>query len=322
MNILMPGLRIIAVCLLTALAARADESAHLSKDQILSTVSALKWQTGTITLKDGLAKINLGDDFRFLGNEDARKVLHDVWNNPDDPDILGMIFPRDIGPIDENNWAVLVSYEESGYVKDDEAGKINYDDLLKKMQDSAKAADPERVKEGYPTLDIVGWAEPPRYDPTTHKLYWAKELKIGGEQEDELNYDIRILGRRGVLVLSVLGGMSQLQQVNDAAPKIIAMVDFQPGNTYAEFDPKIDKVAEYGLAGLIAGGALAGAAKLGLLAGLFKWIIAAVLALKKAVILVIVAVVAGVKKLWNSITGRSKTPDRLLPPPGAGGPPR
>jgi uncharacterized membrane-anchored protein len=94
------------------------------------------------------------------------------------------------------------------------------------------------------------------------------------------------------------------------------MVDFQPGNTYAEFDPKIDKVAEYGLAGLIAGGALAGAAKLGLLAGFFKWIVAAVLALKKAIIFVVIAIVAGVKKLWASITGRSKTPTNLLPPDG------
>jgi uncharacterized membrane-anchored protein len=268
-----------------------------------------------------MAKINLTDDFRFLGNEDARKVLHDVWNNPDDPDILGMIFPKDKGPIDDDNWAVLVSYEDSGYVKDDDAGKINYDDLLKKMQDAAKAEDPERVKEGYPTLDIVGWAEPPRYDPATHKLYWAKEIKVGGEDSDELNYDIRILGRRGVLVLSVLGGMNQLQEINDAGPKLIAMVDFQPGNTYAEFDPKIDKVAEYGLAGLIAGGALAGAAKLGLLAGFFKWIVAGVLALKKALIVAVIAIVAGVKKLWAKITGKTSTPDRLLPP-GSGGPPR
>jgi len=315
----MRAVRILSLCLFAALIARADESANLSKDQILSLVSELKWQTGTITLKDGLAKINLTDDFRFLGNNDARRVLHEVWNNPDQPDILGMIFPKDKGPIDQDNWAVLVSYEDSGYVKDDDAGKINYSDLLKKMQDAAKAADPERVKEGYPTLDIVGWAEPPRYNAETHKLYWAKELKIGGESEDELNYDIRILGRRGVLVLSALGGMDQLPEIDAAVPKILDMVDFQPGNTYAEFDPKIDKVAEYGLATLIAGGALAGAAKLGLFAVFFKWIFAAVLALKKALIVVIVAIVAGVKKLWGNLTGRSKTPSNLLPP---GSPPQ
>jgi uncharacterized membrane-anchored protein len=78
-------------------------------------------------------------------------------------------------------------------------------------------------------------------------------------------------------------------------------------------------VAEYGLAGLIAGGALAGAAKLGLLGAALKYIIAAALALKKALILVVVAIVAGVKKIWASFTGKNKTPGHLLPPRGPQG---
>ena len=45
------------------------------------------------------------------------------------------------------------------------------------------------------------------------------------------------------------------------------MVAFNPGSTYAEFDPGIDKVAGYGIAGLIAGGLLAKA-------GFFKFLIA------------------------------------------------
>jgi len=60
--------------------------------------------------------------------------------------------------------------------------------------------------------------------------------------------------------------------------------------------------------------ALAGAAKLGLLGALFKYIVIAVLALKKALIVVIVAIVAGVKKLWGKATGNASTPDHLLPP--------
>ncbi len=117
-----------------------------------------------------------------------------------------------------------------------------------------------------------------------------------------------------MLVLRAIGGMDQLPQINEAAPKILAMVDFQPGNTYAEFDPKMDKIAEYGLTGLIAGGALAGAAKLGLLAGLFKWIIAAGAAAWKLILIAVAAIVAAVKKAWGSITGKRRTPDNLLPP--------
>jgi uncharacterized membrane-anchored protein len=275
---------------------------------------SLKWQTGTITLKDGLAKINLTGDFRFLGKDDANKVLHGMWGNPEDPNILGMIFPKDKGPLDLGSWAVTVNYEDGGYVKDDDAEKINYDDLLKKMQQQVKDVDPEREKEGYPSIDLVGWAAPPRYDKTTHKLYWAKDLKFGDSPEDTLNYDIRILGRHGVLVLGAISSMNTFPEIDQKVPTILSMVDFQPGNSYADFDPKIDKVAEYGLATLIAGGALAGAAKLGLFGLLFKYIIFAVVALKKALIVVVVAVVAGAKKLWTMITGKRSTPDHLLPP--------
>jgi len=35
------------------------------------------------------------------------------------------------------------------------------------------------------------------------------------------------------------------------------MVSFNPGDTYGEFDPKIDSTAGYTIAGLIAGGVLA-----------------------------------------------------------------
>jgi uncharacterized membrane-anchored protein len=309
-------LRLIALCFFAALVARADDAPHLSQQQKESIVSGLQWQTGTITLKDGLAKIDLSNGFRYLGADDARKVLHEVWSNPDDPNVLGLLFPKDAGPLDDGGYAITVAYEDDGYVKDDDADTINYADLLKKMQQSVHDANAERVKDGYEPMELIGWAQPPHYDKATHKLYWAKQYKVGTAPGpgDVLNYDLRILGRHGTLVLTVLGDMQTLPEINNDVPGILAMVDFQPGNTYAEFDPKIDKVAEYGLAGLIAGGGLAAAAKLGLFAAFFKWIFAAVFALKKALIFVVLAAVAGVKKFWAKVTGQRKTPDNLLPP--------
>ena len=296
---------------------RADDppSARPSHDQLAAMVSSLKWQTGSVPIKDGLAKINLTPEYRFLGPEDARKVLHNIWNNPDDPGLLGMIFPKDKGPLDREGWAVTINYENGGYVKDNDADSINYDELLKTMQKDSHDATEERHKQGYPAIDIVGWAAPPRYDKAAHKLYWAKELKVEGEEDHTLNYDIRILGRRGVLVLGAIAAMPQLDEIKQQTPQLLSMVDFQPGNTYAEFDPKVDKVAEYGLAALVAGGALAGAAKLGLFGLLFKYIIVAVVALKKLVIVIVVAIVAGAKKLMGMFTRRSDVQTRTLVPP-------
>jgi len=300
-QLLSAGIQALALSLLAVSALRADDATrpHLSADQRATVAASLKWQTGAITLKDGLAKLNLTPDFRFLDHDDADKVLHDA---------------ADVGPLDHGPWGIVISYEEGGYVKDDDAEKINYTELLAQMQKEIQEENPERVKAGYQPLTLIGWAAPPRYDKSTHKLYWAKELQFGDYPRHALNYDIRVLGRRGVLVLNAVAPMADFAAIDQKIPSVLAMVDFQPGNTYADFDPKIDKVAEYGLATLIAGGALAGAAKLGLFGLAFKWIIAAVLALKKLIIVAVIAIVAGVKKLWAKFTGKSSTPDRLLPP--------
>src|ERR1700760_4188802 len=55
----------------------------------------LHFQTGTITLKDGLATVQADNGFRFLGTDDARIVLEKMWGNPPNPKILGMIVPPD-----------------------------------------------------------------------------------------------------------------------------------------------------------------------------------------------------------------------------------
>jgi len=294
---------VFALCLFAGLLLRADPDTKPSPDTVATLVSSLKWQTGTVTLKDGLAKIDLTNDFRFLNHDDAGKVLHDIWGNPGNPDVLGMIFPANLGPTDPAAWAVVITYEEGGYVKDNDADSINYDDLLKKMQQEVSDSNTEREKEGYPAIDLVGWAAPPRYDKASHKLYWAKDLRFGTGSVDTLNYCIRILGRRGVLQLNIVSDMDQFSTVDQKVPAILSMVDFQPGNQYADFDPKIDKVAEYGLAALVAGGALGAAAKLGLLAGAWKFIIWAFAAFYKFIIVAVVAVGASIKKLWARLRG-------------------
>jgi uncharacterized membrane-anchored protein len=308
--------------LFAALLLRADDaSPKLSEDQMAAIAAGLKWQTGTIDLKNGLAKITLTDNFRFLDHENAEKVLHDLWGNPPDDSELGMIFPADKGPLDHGTWGIMISYEAGGYVKDDDADKINYTDLLKQMQTAVHEQNEARAKEGYPTMELIGWAAPPRYDKATHKLYWAKELNVGGYSQNTLNYNIRILGRRGVLVLNAIAPMRDFVEIDGKIPEVLPMVDFEQGNTYADFDPKIDKIAEYGLATLVAGGALGAAAKLGLFGVILKYGLAAVLALKKLVIVIVVAVVAGFKKLMAKLTGKSSsTPEHLLPPQNQGTP--
>ena len=175
----------------------------------------LGYQSGDVALQNGMATIHVPRSFRFLGPEGSGRLLVEAWGNPPDSadDVLGMLVPAAVSPLSDEGWGIVITYNEDGYVNDSDAGKINYANLLKEMQEDAAAANEERKKQGFETVTLVGWAEPPHYDAAAHKLYWAKDLMFGSEAEHTLNYNIRILGRRGVLVLNAVSGMKQLDAI-------------------------------------------------------------------------------------------------------------
>ena len=253
-------------------------------------IASLNFQKGKITLPNGIATLNLVDTFTYLNPKDAERVLVDAWGNPPGHKSLGMIFPAGVSPVSRDAWGVLITYNEDGHVKDDDAEGINYDDMLVDMKEQMEDANAERVKQGYHKLSLVGWAEKPTYDKYNHKLYWAKELDSENAPEHTLNYNIRILGREGVLVLNAIAGMSQINQIKTEMKTVLASTEFTKGNTYADFDSSTDKTAEYGIAALVAGGM---AAKLGLFGKLF----AMLLALKKFLIIGVIALWVGIKKI-------------------------
>ncbi|NWH09401.1 MAG: DUF2167 domain-containing protein [Alphaproteobacteria bacterium] len=168
-------------------------------------------------------------------------------------------------------------------MSDTEAASIDYSQLLADMQAGIRENNPELKKQGYPTYELVGWAEPPHYDQAEHKLYWAQELLFEGGDASTLNYFVRILGRGGVLEMNVIGDMKALPEINQKAPTLLSMVNFKDGQLYDQFDATTDATAAYGLAGLIAGGvaAKAGLFKviLGILAASWKFIAIGVVAL-------------------------------------------
>jgi uncharacterized membrane-anchored protein len=252
-------------------------------------VASLKFQQGDVELPGGMAKLKVPASFRYLGPQDAERVLVQAWGNPKGTGTLGMLFPADVSPVSENSWGVVITFDEDGYVSDKDADTIKYDKLLAEMQAGVAEGNEARKKAGYPTLALVGWATPPRYDKSTHKLYWAKELAFNDQPEHTLNYNVRVLGRRGVLVLNAVSGMNQLAQIEKVMPDVIAFTEFNDGHRYADFNPNSDRVAAYGIAALIAGGV---AAKAGLFAKLFALILAG----KKFIIIGAVALLAFLAK--------------------------
>ncbi|MEG3088748.1 DUF2167 domain-containing protein [Sphingomonas sp. PB4P5] len=225
-------------------------------------------QSGDVAVPGARAVLHLGQDYYFLGADEAKKVLTDVWGNPPDAvtDVLGLVLPNGKTVID-NVWGAVVTYEASGYVADDDAKTADYDKVLADVRAGEAERNEARAKAGYPASHLVGWAQPPRYDAANHALIWARDFRVDGDKADSLNYDVRLLGRNGVLSLNMVSDMGHLAEVRDAAAGFGKAAAFVPGQAYADFDPNIDKKAEYGLAGLVAAGVgVAAAKKLGFLA--------------------------------------------------------
>lgn len=253
----------------------------------------LEFQTGTIAIGDGLATLKLGDHFRYLDPKNAENLLVNGWGNPPGTKSLGMIVPKDVSPLhDTKGWGVVITYSEDGHVDDDDAEDIDYDELLTQMKESTVQESKQREAAGYGTMALVGWAEPPRYDPQTYRLYWAQELEFGKAREHTLNYAIRVLGRKGVLELNAVAGMSQLPTIRAEMARVLPLAEFEPGQKYTDFNPDVDQLAAYGIGGLIAGKVLA---KAGFVAAALKILIAA----KKFLIFGLIALGGLVAKLFR-----------------------
>jgi uncharacterized membrane-anchored protein len=272
--------------------------------EVLKRDKEIKYQTGSVDLNAEIS-LNIPSGYKFMPKADAEFVVYDFWGNPRRDGVLGMIVKQDYSLLDSNaTWAFVVSYENSGYVKDEDADKIDYEEMMTEMQESEAEENKERKTSGYPSIHIVGWATHPFYDKQNNILHWAKSIKFGDSEDTTLNYDVRILGRKGILSLNAVGTLTQLDDIKKHVPEIIHIASFKKGSSYSDFDPSMDKVAAYTIGGLVAGKLLA---KAGLIALLLKNI--------KLIILGFLALGAGFK---NKILGLFKRKDKADDMPSNG----
>ncbi len=253
----------------------------------------IDWIDGPVTARLGnVAQIKIPEGYKFTGKEGTRKFL-ELTQNPPNGSELGTIIPivtkESSGGESHDFWFVILEFNEVGFVKDDDRDKLDADGLLKSIKENTEESNSERAKRGWPAYHVESWYKPPFYDASTNNLTWAMQgySQSDNKRESSVNYSVRILGRRGTMSVDLVLGPDQ---VGEVVPKFNALLpgySFLPGSMYSEFRAG-DKVAEYGLATLVAGGATAIAAKTGLLAKLWKLIAVGIAALA-----------AFLKRAWN-----------------------
>lgn len=251
---------------------------------------SLEYQSGTISFPSCNAKLNVPKGFRFLNSEQAKYVMSDLWGNPVDSTLLGLLVPENRGVLESNSWVFTLCFDKIGYVKDDDAEDIDYTEMLEQIQKETKEGNPERVKLGYSTVEIIGWASSPYYDKDKKVLHWAKEAKFGTDTVNTLNYNLRILGKDGVFMLNAVSSMQGFKEVKSTIDDVLASITFDKGSSYFDFDPKIDNVAAWSIGGLVAGKVLAKVGFFAIIAKFAKVIIFALMGFGAA--------------FWRFITGK------------------
>lgn len=242
MNLFLAALAFLAICLPTF--AKADDPA---------TGDKLAWQDGPTSGAIGdVATINVPKGYEFLDATDTKKFLemhHDIAGSNE-----YLLTPRNF------SWFALFHFEPVGYVKDNET--LDPTSLLKTVKNENAQGNEERKQRGWPTLSILGWWFKPQYDHNAKLLEWAFRVKNDANNVEVVNYFTRVLGRRGVMDVNLVSLPGNIASSEASLKTILTGFSYDPGQRYSEFKQG-DKVAKFGLAALIAGGAAAVATKKG-----------------------------------------------------------
>jgi uncharacterized membrane-anchored protein len=201
------------------------------------------------------ADVKVPEGLLFTGRKGTVDYLT-RGQNPTGESEIGMVLAT------ESDWFVIFSYEESGHVE------LDADALLKTLQEANEYGNEIRKERGWSRLDLVGWHKPPFYDEKTNNLTWATIVR--SEHGQAINWSTKLLGRTGTMNVDLVVGLEDIEAAMPAFDDLLAGYAYRDGHKYAQFKPG-DKVAEYGLTALVAGGAGVVAFKTGLFAVLGKW---------------------------------------------------
>ncbi len=249
-----------------------------------AALRALDWHAGPKTeAVGGKATLKTPDEETlFLDEANSAKFLELTGNLPDKGN--NIVYSA------KGKWWADFSFNPIGYVKDDE--KIDADALLKTLKESDGPANEERKRRGMAPLHTEGWYVPPHYDPATKRLEWGVKLRSEGQLV--LNYTIRLLGRTGVMNAILVSSPETLDADVQSFRAVLSGFEFNSGERYSEFKQG-DRIAEYGLAALVAGGAAAIATKKGLWAVIGGFLAAS----WKLVAAAAVAAFAGIRAMFK-----------------------
>jgi uncharacterized membrane-anchored protein len=287
-------------CAFAAAPLAADQGTYpKTEEELEAAYDGLNWRTGfgNYNLPKSHAVINLRSGQALLLGADAERYSW-LSSGTEFPDTEAVLTYDSAS----SNAEVYYEWRDEGYVSDSDWADVNADQLLEDYREGTEAANDERVANGFEPMHVVEWLEQPHYDKTTHTITYAIELK--DKDGSWANAFALRLGRAGYTEFTWVGSVGLFQGAG-GRPALLneALVShsYAEGHRYADFKEG-DKIAAYGVAGLVAA---AIGAKLG--KGLIAALIAFLIAGKKVVIPVVLVAGAALFKFGRRLLGRGES---------------
>ena len=137
----------------------------------------------------GIAEIYIPEGFLYTDKRGS-EIFMEMCENPVTGAELGTLINA------EGTWYVVLQFNDIGYVKDDEKDQLDATAILDTIRRRSEEDNKIRRQNGWGTIEVVGWAREPFYNPVSNNLEWATIVQHS-QGYKLVNYNTRLLGRNG-----------------------------------------------------------------------------------------------------------------------------
>ena len=231
-----------ALVLLLSLAFPASAGpADLTVPDLDQKFTALRWQTpGARRLDEAHAALTVPPGYLMVGGADAAKA-ETLLGNPSLPNLEASMLNR------SNHFAF--QHFEEGYVSLDDWGDLHAKEMLDGISESTEKDNEVRRQAKIDELHVTGWIKEPYLDRASGTVYWAIAATEGAHQL--VNFVALRLSRGGFEKITWSITKDDYAASAGTLEKVLGDLTFDPGYRYGDHVSG-DKVAAYGVAGLVA----------------------------------------------------------------------
>lgn len=199
-----------------------------------------------VTVRSANIILALPERFFFLEGAEATKLMKELGNPDANIDAL-------IAPTETNaDWYLYFRFNDLGYFKmEDVKEGLDEIDLLAEIRKNTDAENQNRMKLGFPSIQVVGYTQQLTLNTARQTLDYAIEASEAGSPTVERRSIF--FGRKGLLVASFVTPKNKYATVKLASDNIFLSLSFQNSYRYADFNASIDKYAAVGIGTVLVG---------------------------------------------------------------------